>query len=262
MILVLWLLIGRGLSLEMRHQLDSPLWHAACDTVFCLSSATLAFVFGVALGNVVRGVPLGPNEFFHLTFFGILNWYALLVGLWGLVVLSAHGAGFLALRASGALGRRARRAAPPLAWGAGLLAVAMVLPTRAVRKDMLSNLVDQPWRLVFPALAIGALVSLLLAQRRGAWGRAFVSSALFIVGLLTTAAAGLYPYLLPAHEGRPYGLTAQAAAAGPDALRSALYWWPLGMVLAAVYFVFAYRMFFRTATVRSTSAAMDQPGSG
>ena len=58
LIFVLWLLVGRGLALELRHQLDNPLWHAACDVVFSLSSAALALVFGVALGNVVRGVPL------------------------------------------------------------------------------------------------------------------------------------------------------------------------------------------------------------
>jgi cytochrome d oxidase subunit CydB len=83
--IVLWLLVGRGLGLELRHQLDHPLWHAACDTVFWLSSAGLALVFGVALGNVVRGVPLGPDGYFHLPLFSILNWYALLVGAFGLV---------------------------------------------------------------------------------------------------------------------------------------------------------------------------------
>src|SRR3954470_1836365 len=262
LILVLWLLVGRGLALELRHEIANPLWRTACDTVFCLASAALAFVFGVALGNVVRGVPLGPNGFFHLSLFETLNWYALLVGVFGLVVLCAHGAGFLAVRATGELAMRARRAARRLTAAVAVLFAAMVAPTAVVRKAMLTNLVDHPWRLVFPVLAVGALVAVLVAQRRGAWGRAFTGSALFIVGLLTTMAAGLYPYILPAHEHKPYGLTAQAAAAGHDALRTALVWWPLGMVLAAVYFTFAYRMFFRTATDRSTSAAIDQPSSG
>src|SRR3954464_1383222 len=94
LILVLWLLVGRGLALELRHQIDNPLWQSACDTVFWLASAALAFVFGVALGNVVRGVPLGADGYFHLSLFGILNWYALLVGVFGLVVLVTHGATF------------------------------------------------------------------------------------------------------------------------------------------------------------------------
>src|SRR5213593_4653120 len=84
LIIVLWLLVGRGLALELRHQIANPLWRAACDAVFCLSSAALAFVFGVALGNIVRGVPLQADETFHLSLFETLNWYALLVGVFGL----------------------------------------------------------------------------------------------------------------------------------------------------------------------------------
>src|SRR3954465_11360099 len=98
LIIVLWLLVGRGLALELRHQIDHQMWRGACDTVFWLSSAGLALVFGVALGNVVRGVPLNANGYFSLPLFSILNWYALLIGVFGLVVLCAHGAAFLALR--------------------------------------------------------------------------------------------------------------------------------------------------------------------
>ena len=144
LIIVLWLLVGRGLALELRHQIDNPLWRGACDAVFCLSSAALALVFGVALGNVVRGVPLGPDGYFHLPLFQILNWYALLVGVFGLVVLVGHGAGFLAVRATGALAERARKLAGRVAILDALLFVAMVGPTYAVREEMLTNLTDHP----------------------------------------------------------------------------------------------------------------------
>src|SRR5205814_2906851 len=90
LILVLWLLVGRGLALELRHQISNPPWRTACVPVFALSSAPLAVVFGVALGNVVRGVPLGPDGYFHQGLFACLNWYALLIGLFGLVALCAH----------------------------------------------------------------------------------------------------------------------------------------------------------------------------
>ncbi len=246
LIIVLWLLIGRGLGLEFRHQLENPLWRGACDAVFCLSSAALALVFGVALGNVVRGVPLGADGYFSLPLFNILNWYALLVGVFGLVVLAAHGAGFLAFRATGELAARARRWARASLILEALLFVAMIGPTYAVRDEMLHNLVDHPWRLVFPLLTVGALAGVFVFQRAGEWARAFAASSLFIVGLLTTMAAGLYPNLLPAREGNPHSLTVDNAAAGSHTLKVALVWWPIGMALAAVYFVFAYRMFFRT----------------
>ena len=73
-----------------------------------MASAALAFVLGVALGNVVRGVPLGSDGYFQLTLFHILNWYALLVGALALLVLCAQGASFVAVRAGGELGARAR----------------------------------------------------------------------------------------------------------------------------------------------------------
>ena len=107
LIIVLWLLVGRGLALELRHQLDNPLWRSAFDVVFSMSSAALALVFGVALGNVVRGVPLMASGYFSLPLFNTLNWYALLIGVFGLVVLAAHGSLFLTVRAVGPMKERA-----------------------------------------------------------------------------------------------------------------------------------------------------------
>lgn len=72
-----------------------------------------------------------------------------------------------------------------------------------------------------------------LAARVPAWRRAFLASSVFIAGLLATAAAGLYPHLLPAREGRPYGLTVENAAAGSHGLTIALVWSSIGMVLGA-----------------------------
>jgi cytochrome d ubiquinol oxidase subunit II len=245
LILVLWLLIGRGLGLELRHQVDNPLWRVACDTVFWLSSAALAVVFGVALGNVVRGVPLRRDGYFHLPLFSILNWYALLIGVFGLVVLVAHGANFLGWRAGGDLAERARRLARRL-WPAELvLALALAAPTYAVREGMFTAYRDHPWRLVFPVLALAALAAQLAWQRSGAWHRAFLASCAFIAGLLTTTAAGLYPNVLPAREGGPFSLTVDNAASGDHALTVALYWWPIGIALALSYFFFTYRLFFR-----------------
>jgi cytochrome bd ubiquinol oxidase subunit II len=253
LIIVLWLLVGRGLALEMRHEIDHPLWRTACDTVFWLSSGALALVFGVALGNVVRGVPLQADGYFHLSLFGILNWYGLLVGVFALAVLCTHGATFLALRASPELSLRAGRAAQVMTIAVAVLFVVMIGPTYAVRDEMLTNLVDHPWRLVFPILAVAALVAMFVYQARGIWGRAFAASSLFLVGLLTTMAAGLYPNILPAHDGDPYSLTVHNAAAGSHTLKVALFWWPLGMVLAAVYSVLTYRMFFASHEAPSVS---------
>jgi cytochrome d ubiquinol oxidase subunit II len=260
LILVLWLLLGRGLALELRHQIDNPLWRSACDGIFCLASAALALVFGVALGNVVRGVPLNPDGYFSLPLFNILNGYALLIGVFGLVVLCAHGATFLALRGVGAPAARARRWARGLWWAEAVLFLALIGPTYAVRDEMLTNLTDHPWRLLFPLLAVASLIAMFVFQRRDAFGRAFAASCAFIAGLLTTMAAGLYPNILPARDGHPNGLTIHNAAAGEGTLNAAIVWWPFAMVMAVAYFLYVYRLFFRAAPPEIGTAP--PPGAG
>jgi cytochrome d ubiquinol oxidase subunit II len=244
LILVLWLLIGRGLGIELRDQVDSPLWRAACDTVFWLASAALAFVLGVALGNVIRGVPLTAQGYFHMAFFDILNWYALLVGAFGVVLLAGHGATWLAGHTTGPVARRARRWAPRLWWGtvAGLAILAP--PTHAVRQDLFTAFAHHPWILVFPLLTIVALVAELAWQRTGDWRRSFRASAVAIVGMLATVAAGLYPKVLPAHEHRPFSLTIHNAASSNHALTIAIVWWSIAITLAVIYFAVVYRLFF------------------
>jgi cytochrome d ubiquinol oxidase subunit II len=241
LIVVLWLLVGRGLGIELRHQVDNPLWRTACDTVFWLSSAALALVFGVALGNVIKGVPLQADGYFALSLFEILNRYAMLVGVLGVVVLSAHGASFLAAFTGEPLAGRAKRWARRLWWLELLFVAGAAYPTYRVRESMVTTFGDHPWRLVFPVLAIAALLAQLAWQHARAWRRAFAASCLFVAGLLATVAAGLYPSILPAREGQPFGLTVHNAASSDHALTSALFWWPVGIALAITYFTLAYR---------------------
>jgi hypothetical protein len=141
LILVLWLLVGRGLALELRHEVDDSLWRMACDTSSGCRSAALALVFGVALGNVVRGVPLGPTATSPAA---VLDPQLVRAAgrLFGLVVLAAHGARFLA---DG--GRRAGSARPAV--GAGRCGggswrslLGLAWPTYHVRHAMLTNFGD------------------------------------------------------------------------------------------------------------------------
>jgi cytochrome d ubiquinol oxidase subunit I len=130
-------------------------------------------------------------------------------------------------------------------WAELLLVLGLAYPTYAVRDAMFTNFGDQPWRLVFPVLSLGALGAQFAFQRAGRWGRAFFASCSFIVAMLSTVAAGLYPNILPAREGHPFGLTIHNAASSHHALAVGLRWWSLGIVLAIAYFIMAYRFLFR-----------------
>jgi cytochrome d ubiquinol oxidase subunit II len=109
---------------------------------------------------------------------------------------------------------------------------------------MLTSFTDHPWRLIFPALALAGLGGQFAFAAAGRWGRAFAASSAFIAGLLATMAAGLYPNVLPARDGRPFGLTIDNAASSRHALVVGLRWWSLGIFLALGYFIVAYRIVF------------------
>ena len=120
LMMVLWLLILRAIGIEFRAHIDNPVWQSFFDVVFSVSSALLAVFFGAALGNVMRGVPIGPDGYFfeplwtnfHLSANpGILDWYTVLAGVVALVTLTAHGALYSTLRTENELSQRARSAA-------------------------------------------------------------------------------------------------------------------------------------------------------
>ena len=117
LMIVLWLLILRGVSLELRNHIDVGVWRSLLDGVFGVSSALLTIFFGAALANVLRGVPLQADGYFFLPLWtnwqpgvhpGILDWYTVIGGLVALVALTMHGALWLTIKTSSELGRRAQ----------------------------------------------------------------------------------------------------------------------------------------------------------
>src|SRR3954469_2871857 len=108
LMLVLWLLLLRGLGIEFRHQIHHPMWEDAWDVVFSIASGLLALLLGVALANVLRGVPLDATGEFRGTFALLLNPFALLGGVLSVVTLALHGVCWAALKTDGALQARAR----------------------------------------------------------------------------------------------------------------------------------------------------------
>ena len=252
LMMVLWLLILRGISIEFRNHIDSPAWRPLWDFVFAASSTLLAVFFGAALGNVVRGVPLDPEgRFFEplwTTFqpvgrTGVLDWYTVLVGLAALAALAMHGALWVALKTHDPVSTRARGLAAR-AWGATLVLTALItFFTLRLQPQVAENLTRWPWGYLFPATAVAGLLGVRVFGARGSDGRAFLASAGYLAGMLASAAFGVYPYVLPATTDRALGLTVENAAAAEYGLRIGVVWWSIGMALVAVYFTFVYRHF-------------------
>ncbi len=252
LMMVLWLLIVRGISIEFRNHLDSPTWKPLWDFAFTGASALLAIFFGAALGNVVRGVPLNADGDFFLPLWtnflpgadaGILDWYTILVGVFAFATLAMHGALWVWYRTEGPVQERSRR----LAWWAlGAVAACTVITTIAswsIQPQIAVSFAHYPLGYVFPLLAIAGLAGIPFYLSRRKELVAFLHSCLFIVGMLTSAAFGLFPYVLPSNVPAHQGLTIYNAAAPIYGLKVGLAWWIPGMALAAAYTTFVYRRF-------------------
>lgn len=242
LMLVLWLLLLRGIGIEFRHQIHHPLWEDAWDVVFSVASVLLALLFGVALGNVLRGVPFGPDGQFQGTFALLLNGFAVLAGALSVATLAMHGACWAALKTEGALQLRARRFASTWWWASLALVLCMVAASFFVRPDFTRNFTAHVWLIAVPLLTLGALASARRFIGRDD-GLAFFSSSAYIAGILASVAAGLFPMLLPAAEGsaRP-GLDIYNAAAPHHSMLTALFVYLIGLSIVAVYLVNIYRV--------------------
>jgi cytochrome bd ubiquinol oxidase subunit II len=249
---VLWLLILRGMSIEFRNHVRSELWHAFWDVVFAGASILLAIFYGAALGNVVRGVPIDADGYFFLALWtnlqpgadaGIIDWYTVLVGVTALVALTLHGALWVAWKTEGDLQARCQKLASRF-WLAVLPLVALVtVASFQVQPLLLGSFEQRPWGIVFPALSVTGLLGMRLALMGKQEGKAFLSSALFILGLLCSAAMGLYPNLLPSNNDAARSLTVANVSASAYGLQIGLIWFVPAFALAAAYSTFVYRHF-------------------
>jgi cytochrome bd ubiquinol oxidase subunit II len=243
LMVVLWLLILRGVSIEFRGQVDNPLWRSLWDTGFGFGSLLLAVLLGVALGNVLRGLPIGSDGYFQGTFALLLNPYSMLTGVLSLVVLSWHGANYLRVKTEGALLDRARRWSRGLWWAAAGLVVIATGATFAVRPDFAANFRAHPVASLLPVLVAVGLVGGFLARHGEGDRAAFRSSALVIIALMGCAACTVYPNLLTSTINPAYSLTVSNAAASPYALRVSFLANVLGMIAVIIYSTYVHRTF-------------------
>jgi cytochrome d ubiquinol oxidase subunit II len=249
--LVLWALILRGVAIEFRSHVEDPLWRTAWDTVFALASGLLAVLFGVALANLIRGVPLDDNGWFALALFthfrteepvGILDWYTVLVGAFGLMTLAAHGGAFLAWKTEGEVHERSRRLSRALFGLVAVLWPVVSWATFVVSPAFFASFTERPLVWLGGAVAILGLAESLRGLAKDRPLVAFLGSCGFIAGMLVATAALMFPTLLRSTGDAARSVTAYGAAVPPGGLRTALGWFSVGAPLVAAYFVVVFRL--------------------
>lgn len=262
LMIVLWLLILRGIGVELRTHLDSPVWRGFFDGCFAISSLLLTIFFGAALGNVIRGVPLQKDSYFFLPLWtnwrvgpepGVLDWYTVIAGLVAAIALTLHGAHYVALKTDGDLNLRARRVAARLWPVLLLLTLVSLWATLSIHPELLNNYKQFPVLFIVPVVVAASLAAMFLFQRRAADKAAFLSSSAYLVFMLVGAAVAVYPNLLVSTTDPALNITVYNAKTGDYSLSRGLIWWTFGMALAIGYFVFVYRMFRGKVTAESGS---------
>lgn len=252
LMMALWLLILRGISIEFRSHQANPLWRSFWDGTFCFSSTLMAIILGAALGNVIRGVPLDASGYFSGPLFtnlrtgtrpGVLDWYTVLVGVFTLCVLAGHGALYLAWKTTGAVQARSHALARNLWVVVGILGILTTAATARVQPALYAHLIARTWTWLLVIGLVASLVSLCLAWRKRQELRAFLSSAGFLLTLLAATAAGLFPNLLTSTLDPAFDLTADNAVAGGIGLQIGLFWWSAAISLALVYFAYLFYSF-------------------
>lgn len=238
MMLVLLGLILRAVAIDFRSQVSDPRWRRLWDVAFAVGSCLPALLFGVALGNVVGGLPLDADGNYTGGFWALLNPFALLVGVTGFAMFAYHGARYLVMKTDGELHERAGRWASLSFWPyLGLVIITAVWSLIAHQRG---SVLLPVLAVVLAATAIGASFLLGRADRPG---RAFLASAVGIAGLMGATGATLFPDLVPAVDDVSRSLTISSASSSQNTLTAMLVIALVGMPLVIGYTVFIYRAF-------------------
>ena len=243
LMLLLVALIFRAVSMEFRGKVDSPGWKKAWDVAFGIGSLLPAVLFGVAFGNILRGIPLDAAHNYTGSFFTLLNPYAVLIGVLSLVLFTMHGAIYLAMKTEGGLQARIIRWITPLWMSTVGLYLIATLATMIESPFLFEGMLSNPLFYVLFLVLLAACLFIPVAAKAGRFGRAFTASSVTIAMMIGLSALSLFPRLVPALDDLPLSLTIYNASSSEATLTTMLVIALIGMPLVIAYTIFIYRAF-------------------
>ncbi|WP_329021169.1 cytochrome d ubiquinol oxidase subunit II [Streptomyces sp. NBC_00690] len=211
LLIILVCLIVRGVSFEYRHKRPEDRWQTNWENAIFWTSLIPAFLWGVAFGNIVRGVKIDAEMEYVGNFFDLLNPYSLLGGLVTLSLFTFHGAVFVALKTVGDIRTRARALALKLGLATAVLALGFLIWTQLNHGDGTS--------LVAMVIAVVALVAAIAANQRGREGWSFAFSGVTIIAAVAMLFLTLFPNVMPSTLNDAWSLTVTNASSTPYTLK-------------------------------------------
>lgn len=253
LILVLMALIFRAVSIEVRGKHHSPRWRSAWDVAFSVASAAAALLFGVAMGNLLRGIPLDARGEYAGTFFDLLNPFSLILGVVALAHSALHGALFASMKTRGDQQTRLRALAGKLALPVLGAYAAFAVATPFLAPHLAERVKAHPALALLPPVTFAALALARAASAKGRDGRAFALSCLAMVAAMAVFALLMFPALVRNSADPAASLTAANACSSPKTLSNMLVIALIGMPLVIAYTAFIYRVFHGKVALDKTS---------
>jgi cytochrome d ubiquinol oxidase subunit II len=252
LMLILFALIFRGVSLEFRANSTNPGWRKVWDVCMFLGSLLPAILFGAAFANIFRGIPIDQNGVYQGTLLTLLNPYGLLGGILFLLLFLVHGAIWLAIKSEGELHDRAVNTANKL-WPVLLIAAVVFLVASKFATSLYDNYLAHPILFVFILITVLALLGVKIFLVKGGYWKAWFSSALTLVGATFFGIIGLYPRMLPSSMDPAYSLTAHNASSSPLTLKIMLIVALIFVPIVLAYQIWTYNLFKRKVTKEDLS---------
>jgi cytochrome d ubiquinol oxidase subunit II len=242
--LLIFMLIFRAVSIEFRNKGNSVRWQIFWDKVFGISSLIATLLFGIALGNILRGIPLDEKFVFTGSFFGLLNPYSLLVGLLTVALVIMHGAMFLRLRIKGQLQGKFDGIAKLSGY---IFLVLFIIASLWVMISLQEISKSGFSRIIFWFVAAIFVLSFIYCQVAGKkrnYRNAFFSSCIMISSLMAISGVSLFPRLVPSLTNTEYSLTISNASSSAPTLLAMFIIALIGMPVVIIYTICIYRIFW------------------
>jgi len=242
LMLVIFSLIFRALSIEFRNKVDSGRWRKFWDVSFAAGSILPAILFGVATGNILRGLKLNVVMNYAGSFFDLLNPYALFAGLLSLSLFALQGASFIAARVQGEQATRAKEWTSWVGIGSAATFLIFIVVTIITQPHLMQNYYNHIWLFALPLAALVSLLKAVYFIRKQTPWRAFAASSFAIVSVLTTIAVMLFPNTVIALGNPGLNLTVMNSSSSPLTLTVMLIIAAIGMPLVISYHVWSYKL--------------------